>query len=236
MKKNKKGFSLAEILLTLGIVAVIATLGFTATKKSIDNAYNLYIYTGYKGLTDAIFNANYKGLKIEDTPNENSNAFLDDIASTLNTTRQEKLIEAPNGVSYIFEFETIAAGPKYHTITFIVPYKKFVNNGNEVKENLSFELRYYYDIFNIILPTSGIDNNGSGINIFTRKDLLPFYIDNGRVGRRIEGVYQPKEYISWQEAWCRVKDSIGLDVHSAGCAGIPSQNGFLKFENPRKAF
>ena len=94
MKIFKNGFSLAEILLTLGIVAVIATLGFTATKKSIDNAYNLYIYTGYKGLTDAIFNANYKGLKIEDAQNDNSNAFLNEIASTLNATRQEKSASA----------------------------------------------------------------------------------------------------------------------------------------------
>ena len=80
MKKNKKGFSLAEILLTLGIIAVIATLGFTATKKSIDNAYNLYIYTGYKGLTDAIFNANYKGLKIADARTD-SESFLEDMSS-----------------------------------------------------------------------------------------------------------------------------------------------------------
>lgn len=234
MKKDKKGFSLAEILLTLGIVAVIATLGFTATKRSIDNAYNLYIYTGYKGLTDAIFNANYKGLKIEDTNNGNSKKFLNEIASTLNTQRSDTQIDAPNGVSYIFNFEPADTDPKYHTITFIVPYKKFVSNNN-AHENLSFELRYYYD-FNIILPTSGLDNNGSGINIFTRKDLLPFYIDNGRVGRQIDGVYQPKEYISWQEAWCRVKDSIGLNVHSTGCTGIAPENGFLRVENPRKAF
>ena len=123
MKKDKKGFSLAEILLTLGIVAVIATLGFTATKRSIDNAYNLYIYTGYKGLTDAIFNANYKGLKIEDTNNDNSKKFLNEIASTLNAEINNTEIDAPNGVSYIFNFSATPTDPKYHTITFIVPYK-----------------------------------------------------------------------------------------------------------------
>ena len=234
MKILKTGFSLAEILLTLGIVAVIATLGFTATKKSIDNAYNLYIYTGYKGLTDAIFNANYKGLRILDDLN-NSGDFLDDIRSTLSADREENRIDAPNGVSYIFSQGEVEADPKYHTITFIVPSKKFVGN-NATQESLSFELRYYYDPFNIILPVTGIDTNGSGINIFTRRDLLPFYIDNGRVGRRIDNVYQPKEYLSWQEAWCRVRNSIGLDVNNDGCAGIPPSNGILRVENPRKIF
>lgn len=40
MKRFKSGFSLAEVLLALAIVAIIATLGFTMSRKGIEHAYN----------------------------------------------------------------------------------------------------------------------------------------------------------------------------------------------------
>ena len=249
MKFLKKGFSLAEVLLTLGIIAVIATLGFTATKKSIDNSYNLYIYTGYKGLTDAIAHADYKGLKITENLGTDSENFLKNIADSMNTTvtpegTTSATIVAPNGIKYEFYFEAPSTGPKFHSIIYSVPYKRFVHDGS-LHENLSFELRHYYELGNILLPTDGEDRNGSGINILTRKDLLPFYIDNGIVGRRIPGSEPTrKTYFSWQEAWCRNINPLitehghnkNLD-NSWSCAEFQEDlEGALKIENPRKAF
>jgi prepilin-type N-terminal cleavage/methylation domain-containing protein len=61
MKRFKTGFSLAEVLLTLAIVSIIATIGFTMSRKGIEKAYNGYIYNGYNSLTIAIAEANGRG-------------------------------------------------------------------------------------------------------------------------------------------------------------------------------
>ena len=59
MKKFfKKGFSLAEILIALGIISIISTMGITIARKGIDRAYNLYVYSSYKGIQEAINIAN----------------------------------------------------------------------------------------------------------------------------------------------------------------------------------
>ena len=72
MKKIKKGFSLAEILIAVGIISVIATIGFSITTKGIDKAYDLYIYNGYNSLTNAINDVNARELILDtssvDTP------------------------------------------------------------------------------------------------------------------------------------------------------------------------
>ena len=59
MKNNKLGFTLAEMLIVFGIIAIILTLGITISKKGFDKAYNLYIYTAYDGIQDAISEANF---------------------------------------------------------------------------------------------------------------------------------------------------------------------------------
>lgn len=61
MKRFKTGFSLAEVLLTLAIVSIIATIGFTMSRKGIEKAYNGYIYNGYNSLTIAIAEAKARG-------------------------------------------------------------------------------------------------------------------------------------------------------------------------------
>ena len=53
-KKVKSGFSLAEVLIALAIISVIATMGFSIAKKGIANAYQGYYYAGYQGMDSAI--------------------------------------------------------------------------------------------------------------------------------------------------------------------------------------
>ena len=52
MKILKKGFSLAELLIALAIVSIIATLGFTIAKKNVEKAYN-FLMLGEKQLQES---------------------------------------------------------------------------------------------------------------------------------------------------------------------------------------
>ena len=65
MKKFKIGFSLAEILVCVAIIAVVATLGFSITKQSVARSYDLYIYNGYVSILNAfnelLIQNNYNG-------------------------------------------------------------------------------------------------------------------------------------------------------------------------------
>ena len=54
MKKFKQGFTLAELLLCLIILGIVTALGMTITKRTTAHAYNLFFYTGYSNLYDAI--------------------------------------------------------------------------------------------------------------------------------------------------------------------------------------
>ncbi len=49
-KIHKPAFSLAELLIAMGIIAVVATMGVSISKKGVERAYNQYFYTGYNGL------------------------------------------------------------------------------------------------------------------------------------------------------------------------------------------
>ena len=55
--RQKEAFSLIEVLLVMGIIAVVTTMGISASKRSVDKAYNYYWYTGYSTLCDATMDA-----------------------------------------------------------------------------------------------------------------------------------------------------------------------------------
>ena len=63
MKKHFKGFTLSELLLCIGIIGVVSAMGMTITKISTDRAYNLYYYTGYINLYNAIADAKANGIE-----------------------------------------------------------------------------------------------------------------------------------------------------------------------------
>ena len=119
MKKlYKKGFSLAEILIALGIISIISTMGMTIARKSIDRAYNLYIYSSYKGISEAINIANADitntnnaldysnpfGLKnsLIDSLTNYANSILGTLSASddVVATGDQISFNVPNGVSY----------------------------------------------------------------------------------------------------------------------------------------
>lgn len=214
MKKLKMGFSIAEILIVLAIVAVIAVIGFNVAKRGLERAYDTYIYTGYKGLTDAITYLNSQGLTA-DQP-----TFVSEMAKILDARYSElpiaKSIINKNGIEYRF-YNSLDPDYSCVDIALVVPTTSFNINGT-VKNKIVFVLKYFYtpNNVNIVLPQTSkvyyITELNSAIlapannfnkDILNRADLLPFYIDDGIAGRILGGVYQPKKYYSAREAYCR---------------------------------
>ena len=259
MKKFKTGFSLAELLIVLAIVSVIAIMGFSMAKRGIERAYDMYIYTGYKGLIDAIAFANTKNI----TASNDQTEFFTELASILDAqyinNENVHTIRNKNGIEY--QFRGGLPGGQYQdfVIHFIVPRSSFIED-NAVQNRIAFLLRYYFtpNNLNIILPqigqvyypkadgSYGIAHSVS-IDLPNRKDLLPFYIDDGESGRTINGGYNSKTYYSIREAYCKStlrfttangslekfpNGSFAWDCN--GISGTNSINGSIQIENPRK--
>lgn len=62
MKNFKRAFTLAELLLCIGIIGIVSAMGMVITKHSTDKAYQLYYYTGYINLYNAIADGKANGL------------------------------------------------------------------------------------------------------------------------------------------------------------------------------
>lgn len=66
MKKHR-GFTLAELILCIGIIGVVSAMGMTIAKINTDRAYNMYYYTGYINLYNAIADAKASGIEDNQT-------------------------------------------------------------------------------------------------------------------------------------------------------------------------
>ena len=90
MKNNKLVFTLSEMLIYFGIIAIILTLGITISKKGFDKAYNLYIYTAYDGIQDAISEANFNSQTAYTVPEK----FMLSIAGLLKSQTETATINS----------------------------------------------------------------------------------------------------------------------------------------------
>ena len=269
MKKLKKGFSLAELLIAMGIIAVIATMGFSISKKGVENAYNLYFYTGYKGLYDAITETNSEeidlinitqgpvGIFINRTLNDD---FIDNMAKLLkvdNVVTLEnghKSLTAPNGINYEIWFpnlntfnSTANPGIGYPYIDIIMTVPQVRRNG--VLNQTEFIYVPQYE-GGMLIPITRNDNT---LDLQNRKDLIPFYGENGINGKVIipDGSNQPnnfqrRRFYSFREAYCKKYDNHPAFITSGHLVtvincddvvddGFPFE-GFIQAENPKKVF
>lgn len=247
MIKFKKAFSLAEILIAVAIISVIATLGFSIAGKGIERAYDNYVYTGVSGISKAISDANLIGRGV----NENRRFFFEHIRNLLSATNPNALnmneILAPNNIRYSFERTgTTDSGGSIYTITMTTPARKGTNR--------VYRLTYIADNqFNhLIIPEAPLD---------TRMDLLPYYIDNGFTGRTNgQNVYTPVTYNHFKNIYCSVNggfdlpyeidlinngggiqvnpddDAVGArSIYTYDCRGIAqNQTGAIMLANPAK--
>ncbi len=183
--KNKKGFSLAEVLIAVTIAAIIATMGFTIAKKGIERAYNQYIYTGYYSLSAALSDAEDSlGNTIRDCvinnnlDNANTCQFTNRIINLLSGRHMNELrragelnFDTPNGTRYHIEpIQPITPATEANTkptnsylIRMIVPSVKTRRSSTKTVcmvyvENLVITPNY---IENFLLPYELISNNAA---------------------------------------------------------------------------
>lgn len=201
MKNFKNGFSLAELLLALAIISIIAVMGYSVTKKNTEKAYNLYIYTGYNAIQNAMADASSKGYELDYDNFRTNSPYIRHIIKLLSATVDEEkttasriFITTPNNIKY--ELENFQKVMLYIKMT--VPSNAFkitINNAPVVKKTKTFTFTYMgpkncnalrnFDMCDVLIPVKGIEYNEgfeyktNYINLNSRMDLLPFYIDDG---------------------------------------------------------
>jgi prepilin-type N-terminal cleavage/methylation domain-containing protein len=236
---KKNGFSLAELLIAIGIISVIATLGFSVAKKGIDKAYNLFIYTGYKGINTAILDANAHGFFLDSSGTTSAN-FYNHVINLLSGTGNSANFTTPKNISYSFRYIGQSKDPvtninkMVYYVEMNIPCKK-----TSTKSSNKICLAYLpQDEYGILIPfdeDSGVCK--SDIDLTERIDLLPFYIDDGLVGRSIKDRgYVPRDFYSVKDAICEIyTGNIGYPGKTFfTCSAGTKTAGVLKVVDPRK--
>lgn len=257
MKKIKFGFSLAELLIALAIVAVVATMGFSITKRGIERAYTLYWYTGFMGIYEAFSDAILNDYSLNNETNDSleTSDFIDHVVYILNAEIIDEpdiegcRFDAPNGTIYRVKYEpnleytTEEPGATiYHKAVLIAMFPP------QPREDKKGAFLCYLPDYNggTLFP---IDNVGgdSNIKLQDKIELLPTYIDDGSVGRVIKNddnkySYTPPTYDTYKRNYCKIYGEIVAtqndhDITYLSCQGIDERSslGILRFADPRKA-
>ncbi len=211
MKKNlKNGFSLAEVLISVGIISVVATLGFTLTKKNIDRAYDKYVFTGASALSAAIEDA----YRTNEGESISAQYFANYFASLLNIKNAEQsedgkfFLIAPNNIRYLFEtLGTTTDGTPIIEITMTTPGKLGSESSNNLRKYRFYHVRNQELNYPTLFPVPD--------SIDTRKDLLKYYIDNGSNNGSVE-------YLSFKEAACRMIGTQEIEYISSKLTALNS--------------
>ena len=260
IKQTKRAFSLAEILIALAIISVIATMGFTITQKNIASAYDMYFYTGYTGLQYAIADAyskdydqnSYTALHVYDS--EVATHVNDLFRGNLSGSSTETIITAPNHIKYTIKRHS--SSPYAAKIIMQVPSVKTKNGSN--KEVTMYYMPEKYNF--LILADDGDTATTSGDYATKRIDLFPFYIDDGIQGKSKQycksnangtpitecnlidtPVYEKRKYYTFRDAFCKVYPGETLKVGSTSifngaCPAATADVGAIKLANPKKVF
>ena len=260
MKKLKKAFTLAELLLCIGIIGVVSAMGMTIAKHGADRAYNLFYYNGYINLYNAIADAKAVNSEVsnsqimlhvkdvldidgEDENNDEPGEIPPAAGWVLPGAANAEEVITANGVKYYYSKNlsdgfngvgAVAGATNAIPITMTVPQRKTRANNGFATIRLA-----YVDADNgYLIPVVA----GSTVNLQLRRDLLPAYIDNGIVGRnnvinRNGFEFQAIPYSNYRDAFCTVRNgsSLGTLINCTGYSIVPPREGILKIADPRKA-
>ena len=197
MRIFKKGFTLAELLLVIGIIGIVSAMGASITKKTTQKAYDLYWYTGFVNLYDALVDTEMNTGHTETNKVGGGNCSINILApichvnNLLGTTAydnsQKFTIVTKNGITYEFN-----GNNDYSHLLMGVPQPKTrANNEGRAYAAIKFNSNAYDKTRReFIIPVdpkyflSGeFPAERKYISLGDRKDLLPAYLDNGMVGR-----------------------------------------------------
>lgn len=156
------------------------------------------------------------------------------------------VIETVNGIKYYYPRNlsddmngvqqltgNISGVKSAFPITMTVPQRQTrANNGIATVHLIYIDLNGGY-----LIPVT----DDESVDLQNRRDLLPAYIDNGKVGRnnnvvnRANWTYERPAYRSYREAYCLLKGSVAIN-NVISCNGITAnQDGVLAIANPQKA-
>ena len=240
MKKGlKSAFSLAELLIALGIISIITVMLMSISKQGMEEAMNLYYYTGYKGMQDAI---SYSIEKAGEFDNRRIAEALGFSAAGI-AANGEYEFPTKNGITY-----TRRAGSDPIIIDMRIP-----------STNGETNVKMFYtgtDGGGMLVPgdATRVEDNTIVAQLYNRKDLLPFYVDDGERGRVIQGIQDHStttngafNYQSFVNAYCSMSmnhlsnNNIINTINTlsagnpVGC-GLGGTAGVLKVANPKKVF
>ena len=265
MKKNiKKGFTLAELLISIAIISIISTMGIVISKKGMDKAYDYYVYNSYKSISSAIGDAISNNCNFSNCDYKDKEYVYDDWVSFMwyiqdlfgnnmlqSVPESEYLsLYLKNGIVYIFN-----ENKKGH-IRILIP------SANSKGRILDFYLdpeHYEYGL----IPASNEAYNNS-LSVLNRIDLLPFTIDDGETGKiashfntytsnfdapaYLDPYHKAIERYSYKDAFCKLQaggygnktitDWNGGEIEfEITCPpGVTQNKGVLRLLNPKKVF
>ena len=221
MKNFKIGFSLAELLLVMGIMGVITALGITITKHAAETAYSRYWYTGYINLYNTIGYFNQKRF-FEDVPGVNggvakinsADTFAAELRTVFSAAGQETEVVAKNGIRYNIVRQSVGlgnnvlgVGDPVYSITMTVPQPKSRRFPNGSADTVLM----YIPQEGALIPTTLGD-----VSLQDRRDLLPVYYDTGVQNNNRITTQSSRVYSSYNRAYCtnhredyRIYRSIG---------------------------
>jgi len=228
---KKQGFTLAELLLCVGIIGIVGAMGAFATKHSIDQSYKGFWYNGYVNLSNAIADLEQKNKFDSGTTNyiQNAPSFASNVSETfgLGALNNSTSFTAKNGISY--SFSNITNNATYY-ITMKVPQPK-----TRINPNGSATTKFAYNHNDkILMPIAGGD-----INLQARMDLLPFYLEDGTANYKKDasGSVRKKnvQYMPFKEAYCKSDLGTGAPVTTEEIlqnmkAYIPDTDNVINFE------
>lgn len=241
MKNTRKGFTLMELLLCIGIIGIVSAMGMTIAKQSTEKAYNLYYYTGFKNLFDVCIDA-HQTKNDSDEYNDSTKLLLathlNEYLGQVNKDGTPKAqinaanftFTANNGIRY--EVLDGLGGNVPYIIEMTIPYKKTTAGSGQV-------LNFYYYVDNSytipylvqIAPPAGTPN------LMTSSTLLPSFLDDGIVGKVTGGTYTPIVYDTYRNNLCRRTGSIVADgrliLDCTGLSEVNTSTHSIKFSDPR---
>lgn len=222
---KKQAFSMVELLLTIAIIGIVSAMGLTISKKTTEQAFDLYYYQGF-------INLYYALAECYSTDNCNSATERTNYLNKLlgqNDLLINASIIAKNGISYQVKNECTEFNMK-------VPKTK------EKKQNgIDIVIRD-----ELLIPKHPA-NTANDPDLLKRRDLLPAYIDDGFVGRRTSatGKIDRIKYYSYEEVLCRITNggtdkTLGDITDIISCATVPNwtsvkpTEGVIKFGKPSR--